>query len=146
MGAALAAEFGSRVKVETANPQADSILICGWAFWRRLTDPLFYGQSVGFPLPQLMAIATLPLPSLENPLVAARVAQYKQKRQDWFRLYLLPTALQEMQRATYPLHQEQSVIAILDNRINHRAYGQQILDALQPCSVCNYLEPNWLRN
>ncbi|ANV90258.1 helicase C-terminal domain-containing protein [Picosynechococcus sp. PCC 8807] len=146
MGAALAAEFGSRVKVETANPQADSILICGWAFWRRLTDPLFYGQSVGFPLPQLMAIATLPLPSLENPLVAARVAQYKQKRQDWFRLYLLPTALQEMQRATYPLHQEQSVIAILDNRINHRAYGQQILDALQPCSVCNYLEPNWLGN
>lgn len=144
MGAALAAEFGSRVKVETASPQADSILICGWAFWRRLTDPLFYGQSVGFPLPQLMAIATLPLPSLENPLVAARVAQYKQKRQDWFRLYLLPTALQEMQRATYPLHQEQSVIAILDNRINHRAYGQQILDALQPCSVCNYLEPNWL--
>ncbi|MEB3225902.1 MAG: helicase C-terminal domain-containing protein [Synechococcus sp.] len=146
MGAALAAEFGSRVKVEVPNPPADSILICGWAFWRRITNPLFYGQTLSFPLPQLMAIATLPLPSLENPLVAARVAQYKQKRQDWFRLYLLPAALREMQRATYPLHREQSVIAILDNRINHRAYGQQILEALQPCSLCNYLEPDWLKN
>ncbi|MBV5259477.1 DNA helicase [Synechococcus moorigangaii CMS01] len=146
IGSALAAVFGSRVKVEGGNLQADSILICGWTFWRQLTQPLFYGQALDFPLPQLMAIATLPLPSLENPLVAARVAQYKRKRQDWFRLYLLPTALQELQRATYPLHQEQSVIAILDNRINHRAYGKQILEALQPCAVCNDLEPEWLRN
>lgn len=141
IGAALAAEFGSRVKVEQSQLDAESILICGWDFWRTITNPLFYGQHLDFPLPQLMAIATLPLPSLENPLVAGRVAQYKQNRQDWFRLYLLPTALRELQRATFPLHQEQSLIAILDNRINHRAYGKQILEALQPCSVCNYLDP-----
>ncbi|AFY37463.1 RAD3-related DNA helicase [[Leptolyngbya] sp. PCC 7376] len=143
MGAALAAEFGSIVKVEQTNLEADSILICGWEFWQSLTNPLFYGQTLNFPLPQLMAIATLPLPSLENPLVAGRVAHYKAQRQDWFRLYLLPTALRELQRAIYPLHQDQSLIAILDNRINHRAYGQQILDALQPCSYCNYLDPSW---
>ncbi|OKH18504.1 helicase C-terminal domain-containing protein [[Limnothrix rosea] IAM M-220] len=143
MGSALAAEFGSTVKVEQTNLQADSILICGWDFWRSLTNPLFYGQSLDFPLPQLMAIATLPLPSLENPLVAGRVAHYKAQRQDWFRLYLLPTALRELQRAIYPLHQDQSLIAILDNRINHRAYGQQILDAIQPCSYCSYLDPSW---
>ncbi|MGB2924490.1 MAG: helicase C-terminal domain-containing protein [Limnothrix sp.] len=143
MGAALAAEFGSCVKVEQPDLQTDSILICGWNFWRSLTNPLFYGQPLNFPLPQLMAIATLPLPSLENPLVAGRVAHYKQKRQDWFRLYLLPTALREIQRAIYPLHQDHSLVAILDNRINHRAYGKQILDALQPCSVCNYLDPSW---
>ena len=143
MGAALAAEFGTAVKVEQTNLDAESILICGWEFWRQLTNPLFYGQSLDFPLPQLMAIATLPLPSLENPLVAGRVAHYKAQRQDWFRLYLLPTALRELQRAIYPLHQDQSLIAILDNRINHRAYGQQILDAIQPCSYCNYLDPSW---
>jgi ATP-dependent DNA helicase DinG len=144
IAAALAAEFGSCVTVENPKPQADSILICGWDFWRSLTNPLFYGQTLAFPLPQLMAIATLPLPSLENPLVAGRVAHHKQQRQDWFRLYLLPTALRELQRAIYPLHQEQSIITILDNRINHRAYGKQILEALQPCSFCNYLEPHWL--
>lgn len=144
IAAALAAEFGSCVTVENPNLQADSILICGWDFWRSLTNPLFYGQTLPFPLPQLMAIATLPLPSLENPLVAGRVAHHKQKRQDWFRLYLLPTALRELQRAIYPLHQEQSLITILDNRINHRAYGKQILEALQPCSLCNYIEPSWL--
>ena len=91
-----------------------------------------------------MAIATLPLPSLENPLVAGRVAHYKAQRQDWFRLYLLPTALRELQRAIYPLHQDQSLIAILDNRMDHRAYGKQILEAMQPCSYCNYLDPSWL--
>lgn len=144
IGAALAAEFGSRVKVEQSNLEADSILICGWEFWRTLTNPLFYGQTLDFPLPQLMAIATLPLPSLENPLVAGRVAQYKRDRQDWFRLYLLPTALRELQRAIFPLHQDQSLIAILDNRINHRAYGTQILEALQPCSFCNYLDDRYL--
>lgn len=144
MGAALAAEFGTAVKVEQPNLEADSILICGWDFWRDLTNPLFSGQPLDFPLPQLMAIATLPLPSLENPLVAGRVAHYKAQRQDWFRLYLLPTALRELQRAIYPLHQDQSLIAILDNRINHRAYGQQILEAMQPCSYCNYLDPSWL--
>ncbi|NJN74838.1 MAG: DNA helicase [Limnothrix sp. RL_2_0] len=143
MGSALAAEFGSCVKVEQPDLRTDSILICGWDFWRSLTDPLFYGQPLPFPQPQLMAIATLPLPSLENPLVAGRVAHYKKQRQDWFRLYLLPTALREIQRAIYPLHEDHSLIAILDNRINHRAYGKQILEALQPCSVCDYLDPSW---
>jgi len=33
----------------------------------------------------------LPLPSLENPLVAGRVAYYKRSRQDWFR-HVLPAA------------------------------------------------------
>ncbi|MGH2416343.1 MAG: helicase C-terminal domain-containing protein, partial [Microcystaceae cyanobacterium] len=138
VGARLAAEFGSSVQVEKLNLAEDGILVSGWEFWR-LHQELF-------PLPQLLVIATLPFPSLENPLVAGRVAYYKHQRQDWFRLYLLPTALKEIQRAVMPLRESQGIVALLDNRVNHRSYGSQILTALEPCARINYLDPSWFDN
>lgn len=135
VGARLAAEFGSRVQVErTALPQ-DGILVCGWQFW--------HAHQVGFPTPQLLAIATLPIPSLENPLVAGRVAYYKRQHQDWFRCYLLPAALREIQRAVMPLRESQGVVALLDSRVNSRSYGSEILNVLSPYARINYLEASW---
>ena len=61
----LAAEFGSKVKVENTTIDEQSILISGWKFWHQNQGKL--------PNPQLLIIATLPIPSLENPLVAAQV-------------------------------------------------------------------------
>ena len=135
VGATMAAEFGSRVQVEKTDLAANGILVSGWEFWREHQNIL--------PTPQLLAIATLPLPSLENPLVAGRVAYYKSKRQDWFRLYLLPTALREIQRAVVPIRESQGVVALLDNRVNHRSYGKKILSALEPCARINYIDPGW---
>jgi ATP-dependent DNA helicase DinG len=77
-------------------------------------------------------MTTIPLPSLENPLVGGQVAYYKQKRQDWFRLYLLPTALKELQRAVVPLRNTEGMVALLDSRVNHRSYGKTVLSALEP--------------
>jgi ATP-dependent DNA helicase DinG len=94
--------------------------------------------------PHLLAIATLPLPSLENPLVTARVAFYKEQRRDWFRLYLLPAALNELQRAIAPVRERQGVVAIFDSRVIHRSYGQQILAALSPFARIDYLDTTWL--
>lgn len=135
VGTIMAAEFGSRVRVEKFELPTNGILITGWEFWRCHQDRL--------PIPQLLAIATLPIPSLENPLVASRVAYYKRQRQDWFRLYLLPTALREIQRAVMPLRESQGVVALLDNRVNYRSYGTKILAALSPYSRINYLDPSW---
>jgi ATP-dependent DNA helicase DinG len=150
IGTTLAAEFGSRVRVEKTNLPKKGILVCGWEFWRCDRENLFP--------PQLLIIATLPLPSLENPLVAATVAYYKHRHQDWFRLYLLPTALKELQQAILPLRESQncsdhnlpqnidrdrSVVAILDNRVNHRSYGSLVLSALEPCGRINYVDPSW---
>jgi ATP-dependent DNA helicase DinG len=134
VGTILAAEFGSRVQVEKTCLDENGILIAGWEFWRE-------HQSV-LPAPQLMVIATLPLPSLENPLVAGRVAHYKSKHQDWFRLYLLPAALNELQRALAPARESQGIVALLDSRIVNRSYGAQILASLSPLSRINYLDPN----
>ncbi|BDI18474.1 hypothetical protein ANSO36C_42760 [Nostoc cf. commune SO-36] len=130
----LASEFGSRVQVEKTCLDENGILISGWEFWREHQRVL--------PAPHLLIIATLPLPSLENPLVAGRVARYKRSHQDWFRLYLLPTALNELQRAIAPVRESQGIVALLDSRVVNRSYGAQILTALSPLARINYLDPN----
>lgn len=132
VGATLAASFGSRVQVEKTCLDDNGILVSGWEFWRQ-------HQTV-LPEPKLLAIATLPLPSLEDPLVAGRVAYYKRLRQDWFRLYLLPAALNELQRAIAPVRNCQGVVALLDSRVLHRSYGSQFLAALSPLARINYLD------
>ena len=137
IGAVLAAEFGSRVQVEKTQLDDQGILVTGWDFWRSHQNAL--------PAPQLLMISTLPLPSLENPRVAGQVAYYKQQRLDWFRLYLLPTALRELQRAVAPVRASMGVVALLDNRVNHRSYGRQVLSALSPFARINYLDSSLFR-
>lgn len=173
----LAAEFGSRVKLE-APVDETGILVTGWEYWRsqQVTTPRMQSdpraQSDGEHatddrggdfdrvgntalLPGLMIVTTLPIPSLEDPLVAGRVAAYKQRRQDWFKAYLLPTAISELQQAVAPLRARLAtqngtdvglnpgVIALLDNRVNHRSYGVQILEALSPIARSSYLNEDW---
>ncbi len=132
VGTILAAEFGSRVQIEKTCLDDNGILVSGWEFWKQ-------HQEV-FPAPQLLVVCTLPLPSLENPLVAGRVAYYKQAHLDWFRLYLLPKALTELQRAVSPVRENQGVVALLDSRILHRSYGSQVLAALNPSARVDYLD------
>ena len=135
IAAVMAADFGSRVQVEKTQLPERGVLITGWEFW--------WDYQSSFPSPQLLIVATLPIPSLENPLVAARVAYYKSQGQDWFRCYLLPTALRELQRAVMPLRTSQGVVALFDNRVNHRSYGKTILSALEPYAKINYFDPSW---
>ncbi len=136
LAAILAAEWGTRVRVEQTELNDTNILISGWEFWQSHQDDL--------PTPQLMLIATLPIPSLEDPLVAAKVSFYKQQKQDWFRLYLLPTGLRILHRAIDPIRCSQGMLAIFDNRINHRSYGKQVLAALSPAARINYPDLSWL--
>lgn len=136
VAAVLAAQFGSRVQLETAKCSDQGILVCGWRYWRN--------HQAHLPPPSLLAIATLPLPSLEDPLVAGRVAYHKRCRQDWFRLYLLPIALNELQRAIAPVRHNQGIVALLDNRVNHRSYGRQILEAMNPAVHLHQRHTLWL--
>ena len=145
----LAAEFGSRVQVESMVDDHQGVLITGWEYWR--------SHQSQFASPSLMIITTLPIPSLENPLVAGRVAMYKRRQQDWFKAYLLPEALSVLQHAVAPVRSRcnlstaarqhdsnrDGVVAILDNRINHRSYGRQIIAALSPAARSSYLDTSW---
>ncbi|YAI81938.1 MAG: helicase C-terminal domain-containing protein [cyanobacterium endosymbiont of Rhopalodia sterrenbergii] len=138
VGTALAAEFGSRVRVENTQIPNNGILISGWDFWHHNHEEL--------PIPQLLVMATLPIPSLENPLVAARVGYYKKQHKDWFRFYLLPTAMKIIQRVVMPLRESQGVVALLDNRVNYRSYGSRILTALEPYAKINYFDVSWFQD
>jgi len=135
LAAALAAEFGSRVQLEQPLLEANTILVSSWHFWQQ--------HQLILPVPDLLIVATLPLPSLENPLVAGRVAFHKRRRQDWFRLYLFPTAMAELERVIGPVRINQGMVALLDSRIHHRSYGRQILAALGPSASTRSLNFNW---
>jgi ATP-dependent DNA helicase DinG len=134
IASALAAEFGTRVTVNRSNQFKNSILVCSWDYWLE--------HRVMLLPPTLLAIVTLPFPSMEDPLVAARVNYLRQKRQDWFRIYMLPTAAAHLQQAVSPLRARQAgmararkaepLLAILDSRIITRSYGSQLLDSLGP--------------
>jgi ATP-dependent DNA helicase DinG len=126
----LAGQFGSQVKVE--KPLLRGILVCGWDYWQQ--------HQHQYPPPCLLIVVALPIPSLEHPLVSERVAYFKRQRKDWFRLYLLPTALRSLQQAVMPLRETQSMVAVLDSRVNTRSYGTRILQALEPYARVNYLE------
>lgn len=132
----LAANFGSRVKLKTSDIRENNILVCDTNFYLKNQEIL--------PFPQLLIMATLPLPSLENPLVSAQVTYFKNKKKDWFRLYLLPIAIKNLQQVTFSLRQNQGVLALLDNRVNYRSYGTKILQALEPYGKINYLDLDWL--
>jgi ATP-dependent DNA helicase DinG len=132
LGAILAAEYGSRVQVEQTCLDENGILVCDWEFWQR--------QQAVLPTPQLLVVTTLPIPSLEHPIVAGRVGYYKKMRQDWFRLYLLPTALAVLQRSIASVRDTQGVVALLDSRVMFRSYGDQVLTALSPFARLNYFD------
>ena len=136
IGSILAAEYGSRVQVERPELAAHGILVTGWEFW--------HDYRLRCMPPGLLIITTLPIPSLENPLVAGQVAYYKRRRQDWFRLFLLPETLQMLQLAIAPISAQQGKVALLDNRVNHRSYGRTILKTLNPIAQSTYLDPSWL--
>jgi ATP-dependent DNA helicase DinG len=117
-----AAQYGSRVQVEKLGLGTQNILVTGWEFWCNHQEEL--------PLPKLLIIATLPIPSVEDPLVAAKVSGYKQQRQDWFRQYLLPAGMKVLRRSIATVARSAGLVAILDNRTNNRSYGAQIIATL----------------
>uniref|UniRef100_B8HX26 Putative ATP-dependent DNA helicase DinG n=1 Tax=Cyanothece sp. (strain PCC 7425 / ATCC 29141) TaxID=395961 RepID=B8HX26_CYAP4 len=133
VGSLLAAQFGSRVQVENTVLSENGILVTGWQFWQQY-QPFS-------PPPQLLIVATLPLPSIEDPRVAGRVSYYKRHHQDWFRLYLLPEALSQLERAIAAVRSHAGFVALLDPRVVYRSYGQQVLSVLSPYLRINYLAP-----
>ena len=134
--ASLASNFGSRVQLQRTDITDNTILVCDIKFWLK-------NQTI-LPPPQLVIMPTLPIPSLENPLISAQVTYYKKRKKDWFRLFLLPSTIKILQQATVSVREHEGVLAVLDNRINYRSYGTRILEALEPYAKINYLDLDWL--
>lgn len=124
IAARLAASFGSQVRVEMPLKAARGILICRWRYW--------VTQSRNLPVPQTLLVVTLPIPSRENPPVAARIEFCKQQQRDWFRDYLWPECLARLTQIVAPIRRQKTLLALFDTRILHRSYGQDVLNLLSP--------------
>ena len=69
----LAAEFGSRVTLESTAPEVNGVMTCNWDWWLEHQEQL--------PAPDQLIAAMLPIASLEEPLTSARVERLKQSGQ-----------------------------------------------------------------
>lgn len=130
----LAAEFGQRVVCETTTPASNGVICCNWSWWRAHLDQL--------PAPEQLIVAMLPLASVEDPLIAARVEALKRQGRDWFRELLLPEALSFLPQAVAPLRANHGRIAILDGRLRSRSWGEQFCRVLEPWIPLHRLLPN----
>ena len=130
----LAAEFGSRVVHENTAPESNGVICASWNWW--------LNQQQRLPLPSQIVVALLPLASLEDPLTAARVLAMRQSGQDWFREFLLPDGLNQLQLGVAGLRRQGGRLAILDGRLRGRSWGRQVLLALEPWVSLTRLLPH----
>ena len=130
----LAAEFGRRVVHEITAPESNGVVCCRWAWWLEYQDQL--------PAPEQLIVAILPLASMEEPLVAAKVEALKRQGRDWFRELLLPEALSLLPQAVAPLRANRGRIAILDGRLRSRSWGEQFFRSLEPWTPLQRLLPS----
>jgi ATP-dependent DNA helicase DinG len=134
LASALAAEFGSRVTEHCTTPETNGVLCASWGWW--------LDHQPCLPVPCQVIVGLLPLPSLEDPLTAARVARMRQQGRDWFRDLLLPIALQRLRRGLACLRRGGGRIAVLDGRLRARAWGRQVFRAMEPTVPLTRLLPN----
>jgi ATP-dependent DNA helicase DinG len=134
LASALAAEFGSRVIHQDTAPDANGVILASWSWW--LT------QQGRLPQPCQIIVALLPIPSLENPLIAARVDLWRREGRDWFRELLFPEALNLLQRGLAGLRRNGGRLAVLDGRLRSRSWGNQMLASLEPWVPLTRLLPD----
>ena len=130
----LAAEFGSRVTMESTAPETNGVICCSWSWWLSHQHLL--------PEPEQLIAAMLPIASREDPLTAARVESLKRQGRDWFRTLLLPEALAILIPAIASLRQSGGRLAILDGRVRGRSWGEHVLRALEPWEALQRLRPD----
>ena len=130
----LAAEFGSRVTLESTAPETNGVVCCSWDWWLSHQHLL--------PEPEQLIAGMLPIASREDPLTAARVESLKRQGRDWFRSLLLPEALAILIPAIASLRQSGGRLAILDGRVRGRSWGEHVLRALEPWEALQRLRPD----
>ena len=130
----LASEFGRRVVQETTFVDSHGILCCSSSWWFKYHRKL--------PIPYQLIVGILPLMSLESPLLAARVNQFKIEGRDWFREFLLPDLLSLLPYLVQPIRSHQGRVAILDGRLRSRSWGELVFRRLEPWIPLERLLPH----
>tara|TARA_Y100001968_G_scaffold21904_1_gene17314 strand:+ start:3757 stop:5202 length:1446 start_codon:yes stop_codon:yes gene_type:complete len=130
----LAAEFGVRVIHQLTSPQSNGVICCTCSWWIKNYEQL--------PTPHQLIVAMLPFASLESPLLAAQVNEYKKRGRDWFRDLLLPDVLNILPCVLQPIRGKEGRVAVLDGRLRSRSWGELVFRAFEPWTPLERLLPN----
>ena len=129
----LASKHGRRVKLETISSHNNQILCSSFNWWIK--------NSSLIKVPQQIIIPLLPIPNMKEPINEISVAYYKKLAKDWFREFLLPQAIEKLERSVAPLRRNSGKLIILDGRANKRKWGRLMLNSIQPSKQINYMLP-----
>lgn len=107
---------------------SNAVLFATSSFWEGVDVP---GEALS-----CVIIDRLPFSVPDDPVVQAHVERLKLQGRDWFREYTLPEAIIRLKQGFGRLIRsstDRGVVAILDNRLFTKSYGQTILRALPDC-------------
>ncbi|MBI6545207.1 MAG: ATP-dependent DNA helicase [Cyanobacteria bacterium NC_groundwater_1444_Ag_S-0.65um_54_12] len=107
-------------------PQA--VLFATASFWEGIDVP---GEALS-----CVIIDRLPFSTPDDPVVQARIERLKAEGRDWFSTYTLPAAIIRLKQGFGRLIRtgtDRGLVAILDNRLLTKPYGEIILRALPDC-------------
>jgi Rad3-related DNA helicase len=92
------------------------------------------GAERGGAVPACVFVARLPLPSLSDPLLAARAEAWRDPQQQ----FVVPQAAQRLRLALGGLawgHDQRNAVVLFDRRIVTREYGHTLLATLPDCEL-----------
>ena len=78
---------------------------------------------------------------MKEPINGINVSHYKKLTKDWFREFLLPEAIEKLEKSISPLRRNSGKLIILDGRANKRRWGRSILKSIEPLKQINYMLP-----
>ena len=125
----LAAKFGQSVLLESYPKTNNSILVASYDWWIK-------NQSF-CQLPDQIVIPVLPIPDVTDPLNEQTISYHFKNSQDWFRDFLLPEAVNLIDKAVSSLRKNSGTLVILDGRVSNRQWGRELINKIQPSKVLN---------
>ena len=129
----LASIHGQKVLLESIPKINYQVLISSYSWWIE--------NLHSCDIPEQIIVPLIPIPSISDPINEITVSYYKKKSKDWFREYLLPEAIEKIDKAVSPLRRNAGKLVILDGRISRREWGKKILKSIQPSENIHYIFP-----
>jgi ATP-dependent DNA helicase DinG len=139
------ATLGMRVLVQGDAPNAsllddfradgNAVLFATAGFWQGVDVP---GQAL-----RLVIIDKLPFDVPSDPLVSARCHRLKERGEEPFMRYLVPSAALTLKQGFGRLirtRSDRGIVAILDERVSTKGYGKVFLRSLPPARRCDSLD------
>ena len=129
----LASIYGKQVLLETIPSLNNQILCASYIWW--------INNSYLVKSPEQIIMPLLPIPNMAEPINEITVSHKKKLSEDWFREFLLPEAIEKLERSISPLRKNAGKLIILDGRANKRKWGKLIVKSIQPSKQINYMLP-----